>query len=145
MKVTWVVVADGARGRLLSVSGKQGPMRELYDLVHGETRLHGTLRETDRAGRTFDRSGSGRHAMEPRREPGDIEAEGFAREIAERLETGAREGAFDRLVLVAPPRFLGRLREVLPQAVARCVEDTVDKDYTRLGVDELTAKLAGSF
>ncbi len=145
MKVTWVVVADGARGRLLSVSGKQGPMRERADLVHGETRPHGTLRETDRAGRTFDRSGTGRHAMEPRHDPADIEAEAFAREISERLVAGAREREFDRLVLVAPPRFLGRLREALPEAVARCVEATVDKDYTRLGVDQLTAKLAASF
>jgi len=48
---------------------------------------------------------------------------------------------FDELVLVAPPKFLGMLRDELQNPLDKLVTRTVDKDLTRLTVHELVEAL----
>ena len=57
------------------------------------------------------------------------EAVEFARRIAMLLEEGRRVGEFDRLVVMAPPAFLGLLREALPQSLRSIVVAEVAKSY----------------
>lgn len=123
---TWILVADEARARLLEDAG--GPLNELRDFVHGESRAKAGEMAGERLSRTHDRAGAARHAIEPHTSSEAIEARRFAQELAAALDEGRGAGRFERLVLFAPPRFLGLLREVLPTAVARCVAAEVGKD-----------------
>ncbi len=50
--------------------------------------------------------------------------------------------AYQHLVLVAEPRFLGQLREALDEQVSRHVVATVDKDYAQLDERDLLDRLA---
>ncbi|MEJ2515215.1 MAG: host attachment protein [Gammaproteobacteria bacterium] len=131
---TWVLVADRLRARLLEL-GKDGKtLVELQDLVHPEARER--LRELvdDRRGRE---SGEwGRQTFEPVTSPREKETAEFVREIGEALEQGLNRGGFDRLVLCAEPRLLGRLREGLPEQVSRRVEGELGKDLAAVARPE---------
>ena len=65
----------------------------------------------------------------------------FAQRIADRLEHARNAHAFDRLVLVAAPAFLGLLRLSFGAPLRSLVSLEVDKDYTALRPDQLRAHL----
>jgi protein required for attachment to host cells len=128
MKSTWIIVAESARARIFTVSGIGGKFQEVADLSHPESRLHDRELSSDLPGRTFDSRGDGRHAMEPATDPQEREAQAFAREIARQIDRGQREGNFDSLMLVAPPKFLGRLRAELSKSARNALIGELDKN-----------------
>ncbi len=135
--VTWVVVADGAHARLFA---NDGPGKGLTAVPDGDlTGTHAPSREinADRPGRTFDRSGEGRHAKEPQSDPHRNAKRDFAHLVAARLDDAHNRQAFDRLVLVAPPQALGDLRACLGNAVRAKVSAELNKDLTHLKDHEL--------
>ncbi len=141
MKTRWIVIADAARARIVRAQGI-GPFHDVEQLVHGESRQRSGALASDRAGRAFDSRGNGRHAMEPDTDPAEHEAAKFASEIAGRINRGRIEDAFDELILVAPPRFLGRLRKSLDESCERLVAATVDRELTTASDEEIRTRLA---
>lgn len=65
----------------------------------------------------------------------------FARTLAERLQHGRVENRCKRLVLVAPPRFLGLLRAALDGPTAQLVVGSLDKDFASVKEAELVERL----
>jgi len=128
MKSTWIVVAESARARIFTMSGIGGKLQEITDLSHPESRLHDTELSSDLPGRTFDIQGQGRHGMEPATDPKEREAQAFAAEIARHIERGRHQGDFDGLVLIAPPKFLGRLRAELTKPARDALAGEIDKN-----------------
>ena len=128
MKSTWIIVAESARARIFTVSGIGGKFQEVSDLSHPESRLHDRELSSDLPGRTFDSHGDGRHAMEQATGPQEQEAQAFATEITRQIDRGQREGNFDSLVLVAPPKFLGRLRSELSKSARNALIGELDKN-----------------
>jgi protein required for attachment to host cells len=61
----------------------------------------------------------------------------FAREVAGFLQSRAQRGEFGGLVLIAPARFLGLLRELLPDLLEEMSVRTLDKDLTAVKPHEL--------
>lgn len=141
MRKMWILVADKAKARIFLAEKPLGPITELEALVHPESRLHARDLVSDAPGRTFDRSGEGRHAKEPNVDPKETEAIKFAIEIADRLEAARVRGEFDRLGLVAAPEFLGLLRERLGPETRALVEFEIDKDLMHLRPQEIRARL----
>lgn len=137
----WVLVADAGRARILATKAGAHPLRELESLDHAAARLKGSDIAADRGGRTFDRGGHGRHVMEPTTTPQEAAVEAWARYLATRLKAGFDQGAYDQLVLAAPPAFLGRLREVLNGGAAKVVVHSLDKDLTQHSLDEIRRAL----
>src|SRR5262245_8827049 len=128
---TWILVSDASRARLFQkVSGVE-VWRLVEELAHPESRAHTHDVVTDRSGRS-QRSGSASYstAMEPQTPPKYVEMENFAHLLAGRLEQGFGKKAYDRLILIAPPRFLGLLRERLSDQVAKRVTASLDKDLS---------------
>ena len=139
--VTWILVADGQRARLVE---NKGPGKGLQP-VTAEPLLHPDPPSrdlgTDRPGRVAESVGGARHAVEPRTDPHRDEKRRFARELAERLDRAAAEGAYTRLILVAPPQMLGDLRDVLTSRTRALVAAEIDKDLTKATDAELTVHL----
>ena len=136
-KTTWVVVAESARARIFASSGTKGKLREVADLSHPESRLHDRDLASDGPGRSFDSHGQGRHSMEPATDPQDREAQIFATEIAREIDCGHDEASFDSLVLVAPPKFLGRLRSELSKSARNVLVAELDKNLVESDVKTL--------
>ena len=63
----------------------------------------------------------------------------FAGELNDVLERGRVEHRYERLILVAPPRFLGALHNALGKQVSSCVVAQLDKDIVTLPATEITS------
>jgi protein required for attachment to host cells len=142
MKNIWVVVADGRRARIFYAKAPRGQLNEIEALTQPDSALSGKDIWSDAPGRTFDRSGKGRHSMEVdtgHREQAKIE---FARRIGKRIESAYHAGEFGRLVLVSEPSFLGHLRRQLNHnGLQKTISQEVDKDLTLMPPDKLRAQL----
>jgi protein required for attachment to host cells len=140
--VSWIVIADGAQARILANSG---PGKGLSPLPGGEK--HQPSRPTreinaDRPGRSHDRMGPGRHAMEPPSDPQRTEKRRFAEDLADHLNAAALKHKYDRLVLVAPAKTLGDLRQALSKEAAAKVEGELSKDLTSTSDQDLPGHLS---
>jgi protein required for attachment to host cells len=138
---TWVIVADASRARLYELEGRGQPLTELQDLVHPEARLKGMEIESDRPGRAFDTRGDQRHAMAPPTEPKHEEAMRFAREVAALLREGFDAHRFRQLCVVAPPQFMGLLRDEIDGPVRAAVKAELSKDLTHEDTDRVAAEV----
>ncbi|HAR31795.1 MAG TPA: host attachment protein [Gammaproteobacteria bacterium] len=136
---TWVVVADGSRARFFSREG-QRVLHEFEVLVAPDNRLEEHEQVSDRPGRIETASG-GIHSLGSRNAARQHAFDAFARRVAGRIDEGRKSGGLDRLVLVAAPRFLGRLRAHLSEQSAALVAVTVDKALTQLSPDRLVHHL----
>ena len=95
MKI-WVLVADASRARILQASQRKGPLQEIEDLIHPETRRQQQHLVSDAPGRSYDSAGRGRHAMESPSDPKRHESGLFAKRICAQLAQAQREGRFER-------------------------------------------------
>jgi protein required for attachment to host cells len=142
---TRLIVADSSRARIFDIVGvgRAATFVEGSGLIHEKSRVLEQEILTDRPGRV--RTGLGGYAvtaMPPRSDPKELEANRFAEQIAEVLEASRRIGEFDLVVLAAPPKFLGLLRERVSHAVRGCVGASVALDGIRMKAEELRSALA---
>ncbi|MBI4515832.1 MAG: host attachment protein [Deltaproteobacteria bacterium] len=140
---TWILISDASRARLFSTSGKLKPWALVREFDHPESRAKGLEIMADKPGRVKQSMGSGsRPAMAPPTPPKEVEAEHFAQQLAGVLADGHGHNAYARLILVAPPWFLGLLRKVLSAPVSKRIVASLDKDYTQLHQRDLPERLA---
>ena len=126
---TWVLVADGARARLLRVDHQARRLETLRKEDSAAARGKSAELVSDRPGRAFESSASAkRSAMEPQTDPKQLEKQRFARHLAGLLGEAESQGRFERLVVVAAPQTLGDLRAELSLAVRSRVDAELDKD-----------------
>lgn len=137
----WIVVADSARARFFSVDSPTAPLTPIEHLVHPESRLHDRDLTSDRPGRSFDSEGEGRHATGTSVSPKEQESIRFARTVADHLEQGRREGNYDRLIVVADPRFLGELRDAVGTEIEKLVSLELNKDLTKEADEDIRRHL----
>ena len=140
--ITWILVADGSRARILK---NDGPGKGLQPAVGEE--FHHALPKTselgsDRPGRSQESASSARHAVENPVDWHRFEKEKFAREMARVLDQANNAGAYDRLILVAPPKTLGDLRGALGSGARKKVTGELDKDLTQITLGELPEHLS---
>lgn len=139
--ITWILVADGARARILV---NQGPGKGIEQLAGADFRADhspsGALM-SDRPGRTFDSAGDGRHAMGAKTDPHTAAKRDFAGQIADFLEHNAQQKKFGRLIILAAAKTLGDLRAALPDPVRALVTAEVAKDLTHVPNEELLGHL----
>ncbi len=135
--ITWIVVADGARARVFRSEG-WGSGLEPVESSESEAATRPTRAlGTDRPGRVHESADVARHAMAPRVDWHRFEKARFANEIAAMLVRGRKAGAFDRLVMVAPPKTLGDLRGALDKETRNSISAELDKDLTHVPPTEL--------
>ena len=130
---TWIVVADGARARFFVASddGRKLASVRRVDMVAPASRGRTRDLERDRPGRAYASSRSGtRHALEPAHDPHKLAKHRFAAELAQVLDSACSRRDFDQIVLVAPRRSLGELRDLMTARVRRCIAREVAKDLT---------------
>ncbi len=131
-----IVVADQGEARFYDAEPPEAALHVSGRLLDPSARVHERDLVSDRPGRVFDHAptaGTRRGAMAHHDTGGERSARRdaavvFARRIAEQLEQAHQHGQFERLVLMANPRFLGMLRRTLPMELERCVVAEVHKD-----------------
>ncbi len=143
MAMTWILVAHEAGARVFEARGRGKGLELLDTIEHPEGRARDRDLASDRPGRSFRKdSGDARRAAMSRAEgPHDRAVSDFARALADRLRRARVANQYDRLVLVAPPRFLGLLRSTLDGPTTHLVVGSMDKDLAMKNETELVEHL----
>jgi protein required for attachment to host cells len=142
MRTTWVLVADSARARLFEISAEDRSMTELGCYASAASRSNARDSATDRLPRTSESVGEARHAIEPHTTLRDKSSNQFAHVLGDVLKGGHAERRFERLVLVAPARFLGILNATLDKGLRGCLAGELPRDLVALPVPEIRARLS---
>ncbi|MCP3662109.1 MAG: host attachment protein [Gammaproteobacteria bacterium] len=127
MSSIWIVVADSSRARIFTAENSRGEMLEIQTLAHPEARLHEGDLISDKAGRERD-SGFASHDMGGQTGAKEEEEIRFASAVCQELESGRISGDFNRLCIIAAPRFLGILRKHQSSALQKMVSVEVSKN-----------------
>ncbi len=133
MATTWILVGDASRARVFSFDKEDGPWILIEEIDHPLGRARTSELVTDRAGRQREVGPT----LETHTDAAEHESHRFAEKLGHFVQKGFDDHRYARLLLVAPPRFLGYLRGVLREPVLRHVMRSVDKDYTHHETREL--------
>ena len=128
MTTTWVLSANRSSASLFENDWPGKSMRRIQDIPHPQGRMQIKDIDTDKPGRVFDSFGQGRHSTSHKQEPTEHIAQQFALELAEMLNKGRLTNAYDKLILIAEPKFLGILRAALDKNTASLVVQSVNKE-----------------
>lgn len=134
---TWIVVMDGAQARFYAL--RQSEDGQVFEEIAGP--LTATPRVVAKPGRSFA-TGKARGVVEPRQNARKLEKHDFVHDVADLLDAAVAKRTFSKLVLAAPPRSLGELREVLSARVLATLTHEIPKTLTNLPTDALWNKLS---
>lgn len=140
----WIVVSDASRAKLFSTELREDDWSLVDTFEHPEGReMSREISPSSPPGRMQKSKAPGAQhtAMEPRTTPKEAEDERFAQHLADFLEQATARRAFDYLVLVAPPHFLGMLHKSLGRQAAKHLRATVDKDLSMFDTAQLRERL----
>ena len=137
---TWILVADEGRARLFAGKTIDGELKEIAGFAHPEAH-HPEAAARDHLPRVQQSANSARHAIEPRITAEQKQAQEFARALSDVLNDGRVEHRYERLVLIAPPRFLGTMRAALDPQVMKLVSHSADKDITKASLEAIRDEL----
>ena len=134
---TWILVSSAYAARLFESHGPNDPWQELETWRNPPDRLRRQDLLTDRPGRIAGLANAQRTAYAMPSDPKEqVEAE-FASTLVEVLVRGLDARKFDRILLVAPPHFMGLLRKCEPQRLTEVVNREILKDLTHEAMPEL--------
>lgn len=132
---TWILIADGARARVLENTGPGKGLTEVDGLEFAQEPLKNQDLVSDKPGRAFSSIGHGRSSMEPPTDPADKREADFVTNLAGVLDDKAQKGAYHRLIIAAAPQALGNLRKALTPRVQELVHAELAKDLTKIPND----------
>jgi protein required for attachment to host cells len=138
----WVVVCDGRKALILENVGDDVfpnlQTKEVYKQENPPTRVQGT----DAPGRSISSVGHSRSAVE-QTDWHDEAEKTFLTDLAGRLDAALGSGDTKAMIVIAPPRALGMLRQAYSPALKHAIREEIDKDFVRMPVHEIEKHLAG--
>ena len=136
----WVIVCDGKKALVLENAGDEKFLnlktKEVFD--HPDLKTHEL--GTDAPGRSFSSVGNGRSAVE-QTDWHTQEEDKFLRKLAGHLDAAVKAGEAKSLILIAPPRALGVLRQAYSHNLREALRAEIDKDLVKMPVHEIEKHL----
>lgn len=137
----WVIVCDGAKALFLQNAGdSKFPNLQTREVMEQEVPPTSEL-GTDKPGRSHSSVGPGRSSVQQTDFHTQQEEE-FLRSIMIKLDAAAQSGQMKSIIIVAPPRAIGVLRQHYTHALKQAVREEVQKDYVKMPVYEIEKHLA---
>lgn len=152
MQTTWIVAADANRARIFEMNAAGG-LNEVEDMYNPEGRQQEREQVSDREG-SFAQGGpiggSGMHTPtahgaaiggargqgstgEPQETWREHDVNMFSKQLVRFLDQARNEHRFDKLRVIAAPKFLGLMRQNMNKEVQKMVEEEVAKEIAWLG------------
>ena len=136
----WVVVCDGGKALVLQNIGDGKFLnlktKEVYEQPDPKTSEQGT----DAPGRSINSVDAMRSAVE-QTDWHDETERSFLTKLAERLDSAINAGEARGLIMIAPPRALGMIRQAYTQHLRGALRAEIDKDFVKLPVREIEKHL----
>lgn len=146
MPQLWVAVADGRKALLFENAGSMLKPDLSVISVEEIDNPPSRAQAADRAGRMNDgRAGSNRKSAFQATDYHQLAEDRFAAKFAAVLDKAADAGAFDRLVIAAPPSTLGALRAAFTSRVQAKIVFEADSDLVNHPVSEIERRLAAAY
>ena len=142
MTKTWILVAHKSGARIIESPVYGGALNVVREIDHPEGRLQNSEIDADRGGRVFESAAPAQRGMTREQSATERVAANFARDVASELERGRLDHRFDQLVLVAPPRFLGRMRTAMSDETGKLVSASVSKDLPDVSPEKIREHLS---
>ena len=138
---SWVVVCDGAKALILQNAGDAEilnlQVRQAFEQRDEADRELGA----DKPGRSHQPDGVGGSAVEETNWHQQAEQD-FLKEVAAKIDGLVHDDGARRVVLVAPPKALGVLRQSLSADAQAVITAEVAKDLTNIPIDQIEHHLA---
>jgi protein required for attachment to host cells len=131
---TWLIVADGGGARFFVRQLQDLPLQELEELAETADLLHGKHK-------AHDDVGHGHHAVTARTTPHERAEQVFVRHVAGQIDRAVIENQVGSLVLCAPPRALGLLRDFISENARRLIACEITTDAVRETVANIDARM----
>jgi protein required for attachment to host cells len=127
---TWIAVCDGTRALLFeNVGDHVYPKLETRETL-SQDNPPAHMQGASAPGRVF--GSAGRRSAVDVVDHHDLAEQTFLRDFAQALDRIVNQRRISRMVVVAPPRALGHLRQTMPAGVRRVIVRELDHDYTHL-------------
>lgn len=129
----WIAVIDGSKGLFLENEGTAFEPRLAVRRSFSQENPPTNEQGRDRPGRMHDNSGPHKSSMESP----DLHQRAedtFVATIMAELEQEAAKNAFEKIVLVAPPIALGKIRQEIGPSLRPKVVKEIAADYVKLPV-----------
>ena len=140
MTTTWIIAADASRARILQVTDRAQQLEEVENLLNPEGRVHDRELISDAHPRLSSHSGGGPGSDREETSAAEHATELFAKRVGDYLDKARTAHRYDRLHLIAPPKFLGRLRKELGKEVQKLVAEELPKDLSWLNARDIQAQ-----
>ncbi len=136
-----ILVGDGQKALFLRNRGSAQRIDLVVERILKQENPATREQGTDRPGRSIASVGVARSAMEEA-DWHHIAKERFANEIAKALYHHAHANLFERLVIIAPPKILGKLRKAFHPEVLERIAAEIPKELTSHPVPEIGKLIA---
>ena len=137
-----VLVADGRKSLFLRNEGDEDYLNLVVEDQRAQAGLEDRDLKSDAPGRAMSQV-SGRQSTMEEPDYHQIEEDRFAKETAALLSKRVQHSEFEQLIIVAPPRTLGELRQHYDKAVEAKIVAEVDKDLVNHPIDKVEGVLKG--
>ena len=128
----WILAADSSRARIFEQGAAHESITEIEDYANPRGRADNRELVSDAAGRRFGgKEGSHGHAFATSAEDQvDHQVELFAKDTCEYLRKAHASHRYEKLWLIAPPKFLGLIRQNLAAEVRKAVQKEIPKEIS---------------
>jgi protein required for attachment to host cells len=138
MQTTWILTADSSRARIFEWKGRERSFSEIADFLLPEGRSTDGDLVTDVPGRFYGKGEQYQsHKAAPHTDPVQHATELFAKSLADYLDKARTENRYERLYLVAPPKFLGLIREKLSKETHKLIQKELARDISWFDAREI--------
>lgn len=132
----WIIIASASQVHFYSTKKVGGNMHYIESMDHPQSREKREDMVTDRPGMGHN-YGAGYGSLPASSDPKEVENERFAKEVSHHLRDHALKDHFDRLVIVAPPQFMGKLLNHADSHWHDKIYLRIEKDYVHVPEHEL--------
>jgi protein required for attachment to host cells len=141
MTTLYILVADSSQAKLFRAEKPLKTLEIIFEKDHIQGRQKRSDIDSDRAG-VRNSSTKGSHSFAGDKDSHKHEEEMFAKSLCNMLESEYKHRKYDGLILVAPPHFLGFIRQHLSKDCMSVLVKSINKNLVKQTETELIAQLA---
>ena len=145
----WIAVGNASRFAIFEKK-KGSSLKFIKSFDNESAHLKVSDLESDKPGRSFDsfsrstgghQSGTPRHSYTSHQDPKEHAMDNMVKDVATFLDHGHSTHSFDRLILVANSRLLGKMRLALEPATQEAITAQHSKDFAWVFGEDLQERV----
>ena len=130
MKSFYILVANSNHAKFYEKKRNQDVLFPLKEFNCDECKLHDSDLVSDKPGRVANQSSKRTKGLTPPTGPHQKALNHFVLQIVNFLEAARKESKIEGIVIVAPPQFLGQLKQKFSPQTMKLITQSIHKDYS---------------